>query len=302
MPDLHEIHSEVPVDATPRGGTPARSSELPATTSPAHNDQEREVPDPGHLTDAVPDRMTLHTREAWQLFTGRRADPARRTTPIPGGRRFASVMKMLWLLSANDNPYADWILQRVYERLARVRRRLDRSIRVREAEMQGLVERGLSLAVMASREPMHVEIGFGSPYGYAAAEAILEFDRFVRVVRTLMHKDRLGENEGRAAIREIGREFRALFVEPIRWERYLVTGDLRALSRRDYLPGADDAACERVRAAARLFGAVPRDIFIGDVQPRHTRRRIRLTEAERRLLRDVDLGAVAASAAGGASA
>lgn len=302
MPDLPEIYSEVPVDETPRAAMPSRSSQPQGNTFHAPHDRDREVPDPGHLTDAVPDSMTLHTREAWQLFTGRRADPARRTTPIPGGRRFASVMKMLWLLSANDNPYADWILQRVYERLARVRRRLDRSIHVREAEMQELVTRGLSLAVMASREPMHVEIGFGSPYGYAAAEAILEFDRYVRVVRTLMHKDRLGENEGRAAIREIGREFRALFVEPIRWERHLVTDDLRALSRRDYLPGADDAACERVRAAARFFGAVPRDIFIGDVQPRHTRRRIRLTEAERRLLRDVDLGAVAASAVGGASA
>lgn len=300
MPDLPEIHSEVPIDETRRAAVSGRSSEPPGNRF--HAPHDREVPDPGHLTDAVPDSMTLHTREAWQLFTGRRADPARRTTPIPGGRRFASVMKVLWLLSANDNPYADWILQRIYDRLARLRGRLDRASRAREGEMQELVTRGLSLAVMASREPMHVEIGFGSPYGYAAAEAILEFDRYVRVVRTLMHKDRLGENEGRAAIREIGREFRALFVEPLRWERYLVTDELRALSRRDYLPGADDAACERVRTAAQLFGAVPRDIFTGDVQPRHTRRRIWLTEAERRLLLDVDLGAVAASAVGGASA
>ena len=117
MPDFPEIHSEVPVAEVPRTRILADASVAPATALPAAHDREREIPDPGHLTDAVPDSMTLHTREAWQLFTGRRADPARRTTPIPGGRRFASVMKMLWLLSANDNPYADWILQRVYERL-----------------------------------------------------------------------------------------------------------------------------------------------------------------------------------------
>jgi len=200
-------------------------------------------------------------------------------------------MKVLWLLSANDNPYADWILQSSYERLSSVRVRLDRAIAIREAEIQGLVAAGLSLSVMASSEPMRVEVGFRSPYGYAAAETILAFDRYVRFVRTLVHKDRLGENEGRAAIREIGRDLRSLFLEPIRWERHLVSDPLRALSRRDYLPGADAAARDRVHVVVDLFGEVPRDIFTGAIQPRHTRRRIKVSDAERRLLQDVDLRA-----------
>jgi hypothetical protein len=35
-----------------------------------------------------------------------------------------------------------------------------------------------------------VELGFRSPYGYATAEAIVEFDYHVRMVKTLVLKDR----------------------------------------------------------------------------------------------------------------
>ena len=304
MTDLQEFRPEAPVSESPAVAVmsphlPGADASSPhASVSAASRSKSStavprapDIADPGRLADVSPDIMTLHTREAWQLFMGRRADPARRSAPIPGGRRFAAAMKVLWLLSANDNPYADWILQRSYERLSSVRARLDRAIAIREAEIQGLVAAGLSLSVMASSEPMRVEVGFRSPYGYAAAETILAFDRYVRFVRTLVHKDRLGENEGRAAIREIGRDLRSLFLEPIRWERHLVSDPLRALSRRDYLPGADAAARDRVHVVVDLFGEVPREIFTGAVQPRHTRRRIKVSDAERRLLQHVDLRA-----------
>jgi hypothetical protein len=44
----------------------------------------------------------------------------------------------------------------------------------------------------------------------------------------------------------VGRGLRALFLEPIRWERHLLREEMLPLSRRDFLPGADDAG-----AAAR---------------------------------------------------
>lgn len=243
----------------------------------------------GQLADETPDVMTLHTQDAFRMFTGRAADLQTKAPAIPGGRRFAAVLKSIWYLSANDNPYADWILIRVYQSLVTIRAQMAQAIAVREAEFEGLRRKGLSLSVLSSRSPATVALGFRSPYGYATAEAIVEFDYHVRMVKTLVLKDRLSDGDGRAAIREVGRGLRALFLEPIRWERLLLREEMLPLSRSDFLPGADDLARQRMHIAVTLFGEVPRAVFTGDDAPRHSQRRITPTAAELRLLRQASL-------------
>ncbi len=245
----------------------------------------------GQLADATPDTMTLHTKDAYRMFIGRPADAEGAVPAIPGGRRFAAVLKSIWHLSANDNPYADWILVRMYAGLVAVRSHLSRAITAREEAIDSLKRKGLTLSVMASRSPKTVELGFRSPYGYATAEAIVDFDYYVRMIKTLIHKDRISDVQGRAAIREVSREMRALFLEPIRWERHLLREELRNLSRGDFLPGADETARRRVRATVALFGEVPRNVFTGAEAPRHTRRRVKLTDPELRLLGEASLTA-----------
>ena len=296
VPDLHEDHhagsgqatrdaDAIPTPAPADARMPAANAAKPASPGPA-----RAL---GRLASQAPDAMTLHTREAWQMFTGRSADAAGRTPAIPGGRRFAAVMRAIWALSARDNPYADWILIRASQRLGDIRALMAQIIEAREAELERLRSRGLSLSVLASSRPVTVELGFGSPYGYATAEAIVEFDYHVRLVQTLMLKDRLSDEAGREAIREVGRGLRALFLEPIRWERALMREEMLPLARADFLPGAGEAARQRVQAAVQMFGEVPRVIFTGDEVPRHTQRRVTPTAAELRLLREASLSATA---------
>ena len=243
----------------------------------------------GQLADTTPDTMTLHTQDAYRMFTGRPADAEGHGSQIVGGRRFAAVLKSIWHLSANDNPYADWILVRMYDDLVAVRSHLDQVIKSREESFELLRRKGLGLSVMTSRNPKTVELGFRSPYGYATAEAIVEFDFYVRMIKTLVHKDRMSDAEGRAAIRAMGRQMRALFLEPIRWERHLLRDELRQMSRSDFLPSADENARRRLQAAVALFGEVPRPVFTGANAPRHTRRRVKLTDAELRLLEQASL-------------
>jgi integrating conjugative element protein (TIGR03761 family) len=251
--------------------------------------EARRIVELGQLTDAAPDTMTVHTKDAFRMFTGRQADAEGRVVPIAGGKRFAAVLKSIWYLSANDNPYADWILIRMYDGLMAVRAHLAEATQERENGIELLKRKGLAFSVMQSRSPKTVALGFRSPYGYATAEAIADFDYYVRVIKTLIHKDRISDEEGRAAIRELGRELRALFLEPIRWERYLLREELRQLSRSDFLPGAGDEAAKRVKAAVGLFGEVPRKVFTGAEAPRHTRRRVKLTAAELQLLERASL-------------
>ena len=266
---------------------PPQPAPAPSTVPPVASPAARL----GQLEDATPDTMTLHTKDAYGLFSGRPADNPARLPPIPGGRRFAAVLKSIWHLSANDNPYADWVLIRMYDALLGIRANLARVIAAREEGMEVLKRKGLSISVMASRSPKTVELGFRSPYGYATAEAIVDYDYYVRMVKTLIHKDRMSDEEGRIAIRGVGREIRALFLEAIRWERNLLREELRQLSRSDFLPSADATARQRVRAVVALFGELPRKVFTGAEAPRHTRRRAKLTDAELRLLEQASLTA-----------
>ena len=265
------------------------ATRLPARIAGVAAEMRRRLPLMGELADASPDTMTLHTRDAYRLFTGRPADPRGGHFPIPGGRRFASIVNSLWRLSANDNPYADWILVMICEDLAALRADLRRAIGRRKEVIERLKRQGTSLAIMASRDPKTVPLDFRSPYGYAMAEVVREFDYHVRIIKTLVYKDHLSDEEGRAAIRTLGRKMRALFVTPIRWQRLLLRKDLRRLRRSDYLPNADELARERVRVAVGLFGEVPRKVFTGATAPRHTRRRVKLTDGQLQLLEEVSL-------------
>ena len=132
------------------------------------------------------------------MFTGRATDAQTQAYAIPGGRRFAAVLKSIWYLSANDNPYADWILIRVYQTLVAIRAQMAQVIAAREAEFEALRRKGLNLSVLRSRSPATVALGFRSPHGYATAEAIVEFDYHVRMVKTLVLKDRLSDDDVQA--------------------------------------------------------------------------------------------------------
>lgn len=291
IPHSHAGSSSSPQPTTDPGRivVPSSRPTLPASLNGRSGAPAEQATLAGRLSDETPDVMVLHTQEAYRMFVGRSADPAEHAPAITGGRRFAAVLRSLWQLSANDNPYADWILVQVYQILVEIRGRMSKAIELREAEFDRLRRRGLSLSVVHSASPLCVALGFRSPYGYATAEAIVEFDYHVRMVKTLVMKDRMSDDDGRAAIREIGRALRALFLLPIRWERVLFREEMLALSRRDYLPGADLQAKHRVRAATAVFGEVPRRVFTGEEAPRHSQRRHGYTQAELRLLAQVPL-------------
>lgn len=240
----------------------------------------------GALSDATPDSMTLHTTEALLLFDGRPSDDDTGVGAIAGGRRFAAIMKSLWHIASADNPYADWLLIRVERLLEEVRAHVTRGTADCERMMDDVRRKGLALGVLGSRNPGTVHLGFRSPYGYAMAEAVLEFDHYVRLVKTLIHKGQLRDDEGRSAIRAAGRRFRALFQDPIRWERAMLNTGLRFLVRADFLADADEPAQRRVRTAVQLLGEIPVAVLACDELPAHTRQRALHADQSRQQLRE----------------
>ncbi|MEX3690385.1 PFL_4669 family integrating conjugative element protein [Paraburkholderia sp. BR14263] len=257
----------------------------------------------GQLGSDGADRMHLHTRDAMRLFLGRSIAPGEQGHPMAGGRRVAAALRALWSLSGNDNPYADWSLVRIAERIAGIRRAHDLEQQHARQLLDAAREKGLDYSVLQSREPAQVALGFGSPYGYMIVMLLVELDYLVRLVRSAVLRDLMSSTEGFRRIGSAKHRCLSVFHFAVHCQRVLTRPELLPLSRVDFLPNADAAAGKRVEAARALLGVLPRDVFTGEREPRHSRRRVsRLSDAELRLLDTVPLSGDDAHAQAAAAA
>jgi integrating conjugative element protein (TIGR03761 family) len=238
----------------------------------------------GTLEAGEDDSMTLHTRDAMRLFVGRPAGEGQRA--IAGGRRVAASLRQLWGLSSNDNPYADWMLVQFDEAAQEMRKALTGAAERTLNKLEGMRQKGLSYSVLKSAAPVDVNLGFVSPYGFAVATAVVEFDWFSRVVKSAQRRDVLSSAEAHDLLFQLKRTCRGVFEPIVRAAGLLMREELRPLTRADFL-SSDEMAMKRVAAVQGLFGMCPKDVFIGQRSPRHTRRSVRLSDAELRLLETV---------------
>ncbi|CAD5366554.1 Integrating conjugative element protein [Rubrivivax sp. A210] len=243
----------------------------------------------GNLTNEEEDAMLLHTRESSRLFMGRTVEPGRQGYGQSGAKKVGAALRAVWYLSGNDNPYADFALIEAASRISTLVRELEKAITEMEDRLGQLKKRGLTYSVLKADPPVRVGLGFRSPYGYSVVNLVSTFDYYVRVIKTMVRKDMLSDKEGYAEVYTQTRRCRSIFERVIWFQRYLLREEMRPLTRLDWLPTADEEARKRVQAAVALFGELPREVFNGQVMPRHSRRRLDLSEEELRLLDAVPL-------------
>lgn len=242
----------------------------------------------GELIGEEADSMTLHTREAYRLFIGRSREEGGRGYGEVSGKKIAAALRFIWLMSSHDNPYADMVLVQMCERVDDLRQQINRMIEGKVKSLEQLRNRGLNFSILKSRAPVHVELGFRSPYGYTIAELIVDFDYCARVFKTLIVKDQLTDREGRELLHLLMRQIRSIFEQMMPFQRNLQREELAPLSRADWA-SEDDLAKKRVKASVALFGECPRDIFTGERAPRHSRRKAEASAQELEFLKRVSL-------------
>jgi integrating conjugative element protein (TIGR03761 family) len=243
----------------------------------------------GPLSSGDDDYIQIHTKEAFRLFIGRLDEDEIQRRGAISGRKVAAALRFLWLLTSNDNPYADWALLQVEHKCEELRKLLKAVCDKHGKELSDLKKRGLSYSVMEAQKPQRLSLGFRSPYGYLIAELIVDFDYSVRLIKTMVAKNRLSRLEGRSKCFELFRVVRSLFERIVPMQRMLQRADLVALCRNDWLTG-DVVAHQRVQMVLAVLGECPRPVFTGELIPRHTRRNgDRLSLLEVAALRTVHL-------------
>jgi integrating conjugative element protein (TIGR03761 family) len=241
----------------------------------------------GSLENQQVDQMALHTKEAFRMFMGRGSDPDKKLQPIIGGKRIAAALRALWMLTNNDNPYADWGLLRHEQTMKEVAKILNKHIEDAQGALNQQKARGLTFSVLQSSSPQVLNLGFKSPYGYAVAQLVSDFDYFVRLQKTLERKNLRSDSQVRQVITETTRVIRRVFNETARFDRWLMRDEMKGLSRADFVPDGPKDGVKRVQFAAEVFGPCPSEVYSAKLQPRHSRRRIQISPEERRLLHAV---------------
>lgn len=245
--------------------------------------------DMGKLSDEEIDSIDIHTLHAARLFLGRETKPGEKGYGMTGGKKVASCLRSIWHLSSSDNPYADYALILATERMDELHRTIDKAARKIQSQLNELENQGLKFSVLKNPKPYTVQLGFRSPYGYSVIMLINRFDYYVRLIKTMVSKSLLTDKEGRERIYDVTGKCRSIFEETVRYQRTLSREQLRTLSRADFLPVADVEAKKRVQAVVALLGELPREVFNGQIVPRHSKRKINLTAAELKMLDEVPL-------------
>ncbi|WP_310645213.1 PFL_4669 family integrating conjugative element protein [Limnohabitans sp.] len=242
----------------------------------------------GALSVDEEDTMTLHTVEAMRLYLGVAPEPGSTTRfGVPGARRAATALRQLFLLTANDNPYADLKLVETDQRVAKIKALIEKIERTHKTKLDEMRAKGLSYSILASSNPQTVSLGYRSPYGYTMSTLIVLFDHCVRVVKSAARRDLVSKAETHIALLQMKREIRSMFENANGAVRTLMQKQMLGLSRADWLEQADEDAKKRVEAARQLLGALPQPIFVGELSPRHSLRNERLSGAEVELLRQL---------------
>lgn len=189
--------------------------------------------------------ITLQTRQAQRLVTGRRAEDG--TPGIVGLTRFAAMLRPLWNAARADDPWADWWLLRVHDAIELGHQELDALLE----HVNRLLKQtpNVSVTVAVSIEPLKVPLTFTNPYAFRGAYLLAKFDDLVRSVLTAKHVAMVDRSSAERLIADGGRQVRRAYNAALGY-RFL------ALTR-------DDARLmtARTKEAEAQMGTLPPDIL-----------------------------------------
>jgi len=230
--------------------------------------------------------MTLHTRNAYLLFVGQTSGVGGRIT---GATTASASLRSVWMLSANDNPLADYMLIYATEEAKKISSELDTKILSFQKKMDAALNAGFEFDVSQSANPLPVMLGYRSPYQFVIARLITKFDMCVRLVKTLNSMAVINDSNARTEIMLVGRSLRRYFQETTTSCRVVLDERMRQLTRSDWaMVNSDAQAKERVDAVVKFLNAsIPVDVFTGERVPDFSRRRVRLSNEEIKLLAEL---------------
>lgn len=207
---------------------------------------------PGSLTGKTV--LTVHTRQAFRMIKGRPKDTAAGKALIPGLAMFANFIRAVRQGSTADDPWADAML-------IDVENQIEQTNKYYTLEQERLTQAlsmldGLSFNTAISAQPIEIELSFGNPYGYLAAQTAAHFDTLAKLILQCHHVGVIDRPESERLLKHGQKMFRRIVCLPMQYQLARCTRQHVLLNN------------EKAQRAIALLGPIDRAIVEKKRMPR----------------------------------
>ncbi|MBV6791576.1 PFL_4669 family integrating conjugative element protein [Xanthomonas euvesicatoria] len=206
----------------------------------------------GSLRSAM--SLTLHTHHASRIWHGRAAAEGR--PGIIGLNGFLSIMSKLRRGAEQDDPYSDWWMLRIEDKLAQTRISLQ-SLREQVEQALANVPPALSLGENMNVQPVKLPLFVNAQLGFMAVYLLADYDDLARKLILAHHTALIDRSTLERWLNEGAHALRSLFSLA---QQYRYSG----CTRDDF--AAKNAAA---RAAVEKYGELPQDVLEGTRRSRY---------------------------------
>jgi len=205
----------------------------------------------GALRSAM--HLTLHTHHASRIWRGRaRTDDK---AGIAGLSAFLSIMSKMKRGAEQDDPYSDWWMIRIEQRLDDAKQRLH-ALREQIEGVLTNIPSALSISENLNVQPISIPVFTDSQLGFLAIYLLADFDTLARRLLLAHHTALIDRPTLERLLDEGAHNLRSAFTLA---QQYKFTGT----SRDDY--AANNAVA---RAAREKFGSIPEEVLQGTLRSR----------------------------------
>ena len=200
----------------------------------------------GALRSAM--QLTLHTHHASRIWHGRTRSADR--AGIIGLSGFVSIMNKMKRGAEQDDPYSDWWMLRIEEKLDETKKRLQ-ALREQIDQVLADVPPALSLGDNLNVQPVKLPLFVNAQLGFLAVYLLADFDLLARRLILAHHTALIDRHTLERWLDEGAHQLRSTFALA---QQYRYTGT----QRDDY--AANNAPA---RAAREKYGDLPQDVLEG---------------------------------------
>lgn len=206
----------------------------------------------GSLRSAM--SLTLHTHHASRIWHGRAASDGK--PAIIGLNGFLSIMSKMKRGAEQDDPYSDWWMLRIEEKLSETKAQLQ-ALRQQVDQVLADIPPALSLGDNLNVQPVQLPLFVNAQLGFMAVYLLAEYDDLARRLILAHHTALIDRSNLERWLAEGAHGLRSLFSLAYQY-RY------SGCTRDDF--ASNNAAA---REALEKYGPLPQDILEGTRRSRH---------------------------------